>query len=300
MRRRFFFLVSVALFLPSVAWAQLLGPSPYLGFGDSPFNGVPFEYFWLEDFEFGRLDAPGVTRSAGTVIGPGGPTDSVDEDDGFIDGSGSDGHSMYRSTGPSGIVFTFDATVLGRLPTHAGLVWTDGRNNIRFEAFDQNGVSLGVLNGSHADTSMLGYTAEDRFYGAIHGAGIKSISIACGLPANGGELEIDHLQFGAASVPVSVSDTGSELWLLGGSPNPFQKRATIWFSLPKSGLARLTVHDISGRLVKELVSQSLEPGMHTASWDGSDGVGGRSRAGVYLLRLESDGLARTARLVLID
>jgi hypothetical protein len=184
--------------IPAAAHAQLLGPTPYLQFSDSPFAGTDFSagYFYLENMEDGALNVPGVTVNFGAVYGPGGLTDSVDADDGTIDGSGTNGHSFFSGGGATGITFTFHADVLGNLPSHAGVVWTDGLNNIHFEAFDGNGVSLGQLSGSHADGSFQGTTAEDRFYGAVDTAtGISRISIS----NDAGGIEVDHLQYGLAA-----------------------------------------------------------------------------------------------------
>src|SRR6185312_15032118 len=62
---------------------------------------------FLETFESGSLTTPGVTPSTGSVVPPGGITDSVDGDDGAIDGSGTAGHSFFSADGPTGITFTF-------------------------------------------------------------------------------------------------------------------------------------------------------------------------------------------------
>src|ERR1044071_2699341 len=48
------------------------GPSSYLSSADSPFAGLAFEYYFLEDFEDGQLNTPGVSTSTGGV-GPPGP-----------------------------------------------------------------------------------------------------------------------------------------------------------------------------------------------------------------------------------
>lgn len=200
-------LMVTAIFLrPTEIHAQLLGPTPYLSAADSPFTGISFTYFHLENFESGALMVPGVTPSAGTVILPSGVTDSVDADDGVIDGFGRNGHSFF-SDGATGIRFTFNASTLGgNLPTHAGIVWTDGTNSIRFEAFDALNNSLGVLIGNHADGNFTGETGEDRFYGIINPGGISSILIQSGVaPGNGGGgIEVDHLQYGF--VPAGVPE----------------------------------------------------------------------------------------------
>ncbi len=88
-------------------YAAAIEPTGYLSFSDSPFNGLSFDYFHLDNFEDGSLNTPGVGASSGSVVGPGGLTDSVDGDDGNIDGSGSLGRSFFFGSGPAGITFTF-------------------------------------------------------------------------------------------------------------------------------------------------------------------------------------------------
>lgn len=186
------------------AHAQLLGPSPYLQASDSPFASTVFNDFHLDNFESGALTAPGVTASLGFVFGPSYLGDSVDADDGVIDGHGTNGRSWFANPGATGTEWTFSASVLGYLPTHAGIVWTDGDGLITFEAWDQNGVSLGTITGNHADGSIYGETAEDRFYGVIHAGGISKIA----LRNTSGGIEMDHLQFGYAPVPEPASLIG--------------------------------------------------------------------------------------------
>ena len=171
-----------------------LGPTPYLSFSDSPFKDESFSYFYLEDFEDGFLNTPGVTASSEAyVYGPNYMTDSVDGDDGSIDGSGTGGHSFFKENGAEGITFTFDEGILGSLPTDVGLVWTDGAGDTSFEAFDNDNVSLGVFGPfAIADGSIYGTTAEDRFFGISWPGGISSIHISNTVRG----IEIDHLQYG--------------------------------------------------------------------------------------------------------
>jgi hypothetical protein len=180
-----------------VIGGTLYGPWAYRAVWNSPWADpstlkLPTG-FYLEDFEDGKLNAPGVRASAGTIQGPGATTDSVDNDDGNLDGfSGTGGHSFFSPNGADGITFTFDATVLRRLPTHVGLVWTDGEGEVTFEAFDTFGQSLGQVGPvSIADDNFNGGTREDRFFGAVNQAGISSVKIS----NSQGGIEIDHLQY---------------------------------------------------------------------------------------------------------
>jgi hypothetical protein len=195
-------LAALAVFVSSTARAAtLVGPTPYLSQGDSPFvaNGM----FQLDDFEDNALNTPGVTPSAGSVIAPGSITDSVDADDGATDGSGTGGHSFFSGNGAAGIRFDFDAGALGALPTAAGIVWTDGEGSYSFEAFNAMGASLGTLGPFPAAGSVDGDTAEDRFFGVYEAGGISAILISNTL----GGIEVDHLQYGAATLATTTTTT---------------------------------------------------------------------------------------------
>lgn len=194
---------------PVAAQAVYVGPLPYTSAADSPFTGT-FAYAHLETFEDGALNTPGVTASGGTVTSPSGATDSVDGDDGVIDGSGNSGRSWYTSLGQRSLRFAFNPGVLGAYPTHAGVVWTDvghtdgalGVGVVEFEAWDAANVSLGTFGPfTLGDGDFRGQTAEDRFFGAVHLGGISAIEIR--MPGSG-DWEVDHLQYAAVPEPTSM------------------------------------------------------------------------------------------------
>jgi hypothetical protein len=176
----------------AAAQAAYLGPTPYVGKSDSPFDTSAFG-FCVEDFENNKFDIPGATGNGATVA-PGGITDSVDEDDGVIDGFGTAGHSYFQGNGAGGIQILFDEARTHGLPTEVGIVWTDGGVGapITFEAFGPDGFSLLGPNGpnDHADDNFGGGTAEDRFYGATNPTGISKIVIS----NTSGGIEVDHIQ----------------------------------------------------------------------------------------------------------
>ena len=137
---RLSFPLLLAGLLGSAASAQaqttFFGPTPYVSTADRP-AGFANGAVLVEDFEDGIVD-PALTIN-GSVIGPGGLTDSVDADDGVIDGSGSGGRSAF-SGGSADVSFG------APFPTSAGMVWTDGGTptDVTFEAFGPTGTSLGT------------------------------------------------------------------------------------------------------------------------------------------------------------
>jgi hypothetical protein len=193
------------------AATALLGPIPYLDAVNSPLT-VTAPDFVLEDFEDGVLSPLGVSVSPGAPLAPGTDTDSVDGDDGLVDGWGRDGHSFFATDGPLGVTIQFDALALGGLPREAGVVWTDGAGEATFEAFDAAGISLGVVGPvAVGDGATDGTTPEDRFFGVVHDGGVSALRIA----NTAGGIEIDHVQFGSVNRPPDCSQaygTPSVFW----------------------------------------------------------------------------------------
>ncbi len=169
---------------------EFFGPSPYLKFEDSPFAGDAGFGFCNETLEDGFFDIPEATGD-GSVAGPFGQADSVDADDGQIDGSGSAGRSYFSGAGS--ITIEFAKPRRNGLPFRVGLVWTDGglAAPVTFEAFGPDGESIGTVGPAvHADLSNNGETAEDRFYGVSYALGVSKIRIS----NTAGGIEVDHIQ----------------------------------------------------------------------------------------------------------
>lgn len=218
LRRPWILAIGIAAFAaaPAAATPVFYGPTPYLSTADIPDgfyeSGSPSV---LEDFEDSSLDH-GITASNGFIFEPSNPeTDSVDADDGVIDGSGSDGHSWFYSTGPQGsttLTFTFPELVEA-----AGIVQTDGRDSVTtVEAFGPGMASLGTWGPFDfiENDDGMGQTSEDRFLGVQDASGITALQ----LTVDHSGMEVDHLQLGAVvPEPTTALLLGSGILLLGGA-----------------------------------------------------------------------------------
>lgn len=118
-----------------------------------------------------------------------------------------------------------------------------------------------------------------------------------------GEFLANVRAAGAASGAVTAAPAAraphARLALAQNSPNPFNPRTEIAFSLPARGLVTLTVFDLAGRRVRMLVRDELESGRHRVRWDGRDDGGAPVSSGTYLYRLTTPegSLARKMLLV---
>ena len=82
-------------------------------------------------------------------------------------------------------------------------------------------------------------------------------------------------------------------------PNPFNPTTTISFSLPTRSDVTLTVYNILGQEVAEIVNQSLPAGEHQIDWDGKDANGSSVSTGIYLYRLVTDDFVESKKMVLL-
>ena len=87
-------------------------------------------------------------------------------------------------------------------------------------------------------------------------------------------------------------------------PNPFNPSTTISFSLPQSGNVKLTVYNILGEQVAELVNGFKEAGVHTVNFSakGGSAFGGNSNAlqsGLYIYRIEANGFVQSRKMTLV-
>ena len=82
-------------------------------------------------------------------------------------------------------------------------------------------------------------------------------------------------------------------------PNPFTSKTDISYGVKTGGRVRLAVYTLEGRLVRELVDAYMEPGTHSAAWDGRDASGEKVAGGVYYYRLESENRFHTGKMILL-
>ncbi|MDP6797931.1 MAG: CotH kinase family protein, partial [Candidatus Krumholzibacteria bacterium] len=100
------------------------------------------------------------------------------------------------------------------------------------------------------------------------------------------------------AVGVSEGTPGASTVLRNVFPNPFNPTTEIRFSLLEACDIRLSVHDLSGRLLALLADGPYVAGNHSLQWQGRDERGMKLASGVYFLRL-SDGESSHSRKLLL-
>lgn len=119
-------------------------------------------------------------------------------------------------------------------------------------------------------------------------------------PGVGTAFYLDTMAPAAGGTAVAeLPGSAGGLALGAGSPNPFTDRTNVTFSLPSGGFGRLTVLDVTGRVVRVLAEGRLPAGENVLPWNGHDDSGRRVASGVYFFRLESGDEVRTTKTTLL-
>jgi len=82
-------------------------------------------------------------------------------------------------------------------------------------------------------------------------------------------------------------------------PNPFRGSARIEYALAAKGRARLSVYNVAGQMVRELVNEVKAPGRFSVSWDGRDQGTHPLPSGVYLYRFQVSDKSWVRKAVLL-
>ncbi|MEM6783034.1 MAG: PKD domain-containing protein [Bacteroidota bacterium] len=118
--------------------------------------------------------------------------------------------------------------------------------------------------------------------------------IATDVDGNEGTLFIDSENSRAGIAMMSRTGVPTDVALLGNYPNPFAASTTVEYALPQATAVQLTVYDVTGRAVAQLVDGAMEAGYHSAAFDAS-----ALPSGIYLARLNAEGRTFTERLLVV-
>jgi len=87
--------------------------------------------------------------------------------------------------------------------------------------------------------------------------------------------------------------------VFGNFPNPFNPETAIRFSISRNQNIEISVYNIRGQLVKNLVNRTFEMGVHDVLWTGIDNNHRPVSSGVYFYRLSTPEKVHVGRMLLL-
>ena len=140
---------------------------------------------------------------------------------------------------------------------------------------------IGFVNGNGNSNSPKSYSYEDKNVTAgKYSYRLKQID-------NDGQFEYSK------TIEVDFGTPG-KFELAQNFPNPFNPETAIRFTLPAASSVKLTVFNLLGQEVKLLVNEYKEAGTHIINFNASD-----FNSGVYIYRLETNGVTQTRKMILV-
>ena len=82
-------------------------------------------------------------------------------------------------------------------------------------------------------------------------------------------------------------------------PNPFNPVTTLSYQLPKEGYVQVTIYDMAGRLVNNLVDEKQSAGYKTTKWNATNNNGQPVSAGVYVYTVSTRDLKQSRKMLFL-
>jgi hypothetical protein len=87
--------------------------------------------------------------------------------------------------------------------------------------------------------------------------------------------------------------------LFQNSPNPFSPNTKIRYSVAEAGPIEVSIYDVRGRLVSNILSGRVPAGEHAILWNGTNERGRHVAAGIYYYVLRTGDSELRRKMVLI-
>jgi hypothetical protein len=153
----------------------------------------------------------------------------------------------------------------------------------------------------HLQTIATGLPATDTLYRWLVPAGVPETARVVVI-AYGPGWQFDMSDSAITFIGGGVAEGTSRVYvtrLRDCSPNPLGRSTTIGYELASAGPVALTVHDVSGRLVRRIEAGLRSAGAHAVTWNGTDDRGRAMPAGVYFVRFNANGETASRRVTLV-
>ena len=82
-------------------------------------------------------------------------------------------------------------------------------------------------------------------------------------------------------------------------PNPFNPVTILRYDLPEDGFVNITIYDMLGNVINQLVNEVQNSGYKSIQWDATNTQGQSVSAGVYFYTIEAGDFRQTKKMILL-
>ena len=113
------------------------------------------------------------------------------------------------------------------------------------------------------------------------------------------ESEVGEFVFENTSLSTDNELTPLSFRLHQNHPNPFNPVTTLRYDLPEDAVVNITIYDMMGRVVSNLVSSQQRAGYKSVQWNATNNTGQPVSAGLYLYTIQAGDFRQTKKMVLL-
>ena len=97
----------------------------------------------------------------------------------------------------------------------------------------------------------------------------------------------------------SAVQSPSSFKLYSNYPNPFNPVTTLGYDLPENRLVNITIYDMLGNVINQLVNEVQNSGYKSIQWNATNNQGKPVSAGLYLFKIQTGDFVDTKKMILL-
>ncbi len=142
--------------------------------------------------------------------------------------------------------------------------------------------------------TLIGYTIDPTYDVSAESYGFYHVTTTDHAGNEGEAASVEGALLSSPEITIPAAFA-----LSNAGPNPFRAGTSLTIALPEAREVRLTIHDVSGRLVRSLVTGPYTAGFHPVIWDARDDGARRVGPGIYFAWIQAGEYEAVRRLTMI-
>ena len=124
-------------------------------------------------------------------------------------------------------------------------------------------------------------------------------TLAAGGLSPSGADSLRYFTFSTSQLGIDLADIPNSYDLSQNYPNPFNPSTKISYQLGKGEFVKLSIFDLNGNLIKNILDNKVNAGRGHVYWDGKNELGQNVSGGIYLYTIETPSFLKTKKMILL-
>lgn len=164
------------------------------------------------------------------------------------------------------------------------------------KAVANNGNNQKIERAISAMEAAQAFVNQEKYYRAVNRYKLAWWLAHRSLVLVGLAKEASNEEFAEATL---VDERISSFELGDNYPNPFNPTTEISYQVPEPSEVHITIYNLLGERITQLVNEYKDVGNYTIRWNGTDNMGNQVSNGVYLYELRAGGFKQVKRMSFI-